>query len=127
MRIQQQSTLNAQTNLIPSDSISQNQNSSVVTDITNLCKAINGLLRFGDCVSGQNGENISGQWLTFTSGTSGVFSALTHTVGAVPIGFITTNINKPAFIYSSGTSWTGSTVYLASSTTGTTATVFLLR
>jgi hypothetical protein len=127
VRVQQQSTVNASTSLVPADTTSVNQASSIVTDIKNLTLAVNGNLRIGSAVSGQNGENISGQWLTFTSGTAGVFSALTHTVGAIPVGFLVTNINKPAIVYSSGTSWTGTTVYLASNTTGLTATVFLLR
>ncbi len=126
MRIQQQSTLTASNNIVPSDTSDNNQIRNVITDITNLRLAINGNLRFGDVNSGQNGENIDGQWLTFTSGTANVFNSLTHTVGVAPIGYIVTKLDKAAVIYASGTSWTGTTVYLASNVQNTTATVFLL-
>jgi len=116
----------ASNGFVPQSTTAQNQTSGVITDITNLCLAINGNLRFGNGIAGTNGENIAGQWLTFTSGSTGAVNVLTHTLGSVPVGFITTNINKPAIIYSSGSSWTGSTVYLVSSTTSVTATVFLL-
>lgn len=127
MRIQQQSTLNAGTSIVSQDTTTANQTSSVITDITNLRLAINGNLRFGDPNSGQNGENIDGQWVTFlTSGTANASFAVSHTVGVPPIGFIVTKLDKGAIIYASGTSWTGSTVYLNSTIANTTATIFLL-
>lgn len=126
MRIQQQSTLNAQTNIVPQDTSVQNQNQGILTDVTNIRLAINGNLRFGPGSTGTNGENIDGQWLTFTSGTSNLTNNLSHTLGSIPVGYLVTNINKPAIIYSSGTLSTGTTVYLCASTNNVTATVFLI-
>lgn len=128
MRVQQQSTLNAQTSIVKDDVTSQNQNIGIITDISNLCRATNGLLRFGDANTGQNGENIAGQWVTFvTSGTANSAFSVNHTMGASPIGFIVTSINKGAILYTSGTSFTPSTVNFNCTVSNTTATVFLLR
>ena len=117
MFIQQTSTLNGTSPaIVPSAQQQTNQNASIVTDITNLRLAVNGNLTFND--------NIAGIFVSGTIGTTP--TAVTHTLGSIPIGFITTLINKPTFIFSSGSGWTNTTVYLASGTASTNATVFLI-
>lgn len=124
MKIQKKSTLND-----PTNTSDQNLYRNIDGDLTQIVQAINGNIRFGIGTSDTNGENISGQWLTIvTSGTANSASSFNHSMGAVPIGYIVTNINKGAVIYASGTSsFTLTTVNLSSTVAGTTATIFLLR
>lgn len=117
MYVQQTSTLN-QTNatIVPLAQQQQSQNSSVITDITNLVLAVDGNLTFND--------NFAGVFVSGTIGTTP--TAISHTLGSIPVGFITTLINKPTVLYMGGSSWTSSTIYLTSGTASTNATVWLI-
>ena len=116
MYVNQTSTFNGTIpSIVPIQLQQTNQNSSIVTDVTNLVLAVNGNLTFNDNFAG-----------VFVSGTVGTTStAISHNLGSIPIGYIVVNQNSPAIIYSSGTSWSATTIYLAASTT-TSGTLWLI-
>lgn len=122
MRIQKKSTLQKINN-----NNKENIERNIDADLNQAFQAINGRLRLGDGTSGLNGENISGQWQTFTTTTANTEVSVTHTVGAVPVGFIVTSINVGGVVYNSGTAWTSTNAYFKCSAANATITVFLLR
>jgi hypothetical protein len=98
------------------------------SDVKNLFLLSQGRIRFGAGVDGERGENISGEWQTYTSNaTPDTADSITHTLGSVPIGFIVVNLDKGAVIYDSGTAWTTTTISLKCNTASTTATIFILK
>lgn len=119
MIISQTSTLNAVTKFIDPTLQQQNQISSIITDITNIRTAINGNVTFND--------NISGQFITFSTTTANVSNIISHNLGAIPIGFIVTNINVGGVVYTNTlSSWTLSSITLFCNVANATVTVFLL-
>ena len=98
------------------------------TDMKKLFTSINGRLRFGDGTDGERGENISGEFqVVADSGSANTEFSITHTLGAIPIGYLVTKISNAGVIYDSGTTWTSSTIYLKSSAANSAVTVFLLK
>ena len=98
------------------------------TDIKNIVLFSLGRVRFGAATDGARGENISGEYQVFTSViTNTAENIISHGMGSVPIGYIIVNQNASGSLYTSGTSWTTSNVYLRSSTTNTQYTIFLLK
>jgi hypothetical protein len=122
MRIQKKSTLPD-----PKRTDIQDVARNIDSDITAVFQAVNGNLRFGSSGSGTNGENIAGQWVTFSTTTANTEVAVTHSMGAIPVGFIVTNINVGGVVYTSGTAWTTTKVYFKCSAATATITIFLLR
>lgn len=120
MYVLQQSTLNSMNpSIVPANLQQQNQFSSVVTDITNLCNAVDGNITFND--------NMAGVFVTFTTTTANASNTVTHTLGSIPIGFITTNINVGGVVYTSSfSSWTATTVTLFCSVANATVTAWLI-
>ena len=96
-------------------------------DLTHVFQALQGNLRFGNPnVNFSDGENISGQFVTFTTTTANTEVNVPHTLGVIPIGYIVTGINVGGVIYSSGTAWTMYSVYIKCSAANATANMFLL-
>lgn len=97
-------------------------------DIQHLMLFSQGRVRFGTPSDGNNGENMSGQWqVVADTGNADTEFTVAHTIGAVPIGFLVTNIDKGAVIYDSGTAWTSTNIYLKSTVANTAVTLFLLK
>jgi hypothetical protein len=98
------------------------------TDIKNLYLWSNGRVRFGSGVDGERGENISGEFQTYTSNAvADTADSIIHTLGSVPIGFIVVRRDKGGVVYDSGTAWTSTTISLKCSTASTVVTIFLLK
>jgi hypothetical protein len=99
---------------------------NLLADLKNVFLCLQGRVRFGDGTDGYNGENIYGQWHTFTSSNSvGATNTVLHSMSSTPIGFLTVNNNKGGVLYLS--SATSSDIRLISTTTSTTYTIFLLK
>ncbi len=100
----------------------------VHTDLTNLFLWSHGRVRFGTGVDGDRGENIDGEFQVFTSNASpDTTDTITHTLGAVPIGFIVINLDKGAVVYDAGVAWTSTDISLKTTIASTLVTVFLLK
>lgn len=99
------------------------------SDVRNICLFSNGRTRFGSGLDQARGENISGEFHAVGStGTNDIEFSVSHTIGAVPIGFLVTNINKGGVIYAGSTAWTSTTAYFKCSVASNAAvTIFLLK
>lgn len=107
---------------------SEDQESHIDTDIKNIILALQGRIRFGDGTTGDRGENVSGEFLTVTTNaTPDTETSFSHTLGAVPVGYIVLSKDKAGVIYDGTTSWTSSAIYLRSNVASVTAKVFLLK
>lgn len=71
-------------------------------------------------------DNLDCQILTYTSnGVANTEDTVAHTLKRVPTGFIVVNLDKSASIYSGGTAWTSTAVYLKSSAATTVAKIIV--
>lgn len=100
-------------------------------NLDNIFRCLNGRVRFGTGVDGARGENIAGEFQRFTSDVSANTEfSVTHTIGAVPIGYIVIGQDKAGSLYqlnNTGTSWTSTTIYLKCSVSSVTFWVFLIQ
>lgn len=100
------------------------------TDFNQVINCLNGRVRFGPGTSGNNGENINGQFLTITTnGTPDTESTFTHTMGSIPVGYIIIGQNKAGSLYqlaTTGTAWTSGAISLKCSVASVTFNLFLL-
>lgn len=97
-------------------------------DLTNIFNVFKGRVRFGDGNNGGRGENISGEFRVFTTdATPGVESAIAHTLGATPVGWLVCNKNGVGDLYASTTAWDSSRAYFKCSAGSITFTIFLLK
>ncbi len=96
-------------------------------DLNKLFLLAQGRVRFGPATSGNDGENIFGQWVTFTTSTADTQVTVPHTCGTIPVGYLVTKINKGGVIYDSGTAWTSTNLYIKCSAATATVTLFLLK
>jgi hypothetical protein len=101
---------------------------AVDKDLTNIFMAMQGRLRFGANNTATNmGENISGQFVTYTSnGTINTQDTVRHNLGSVPVGYIVINKNKAGDFYTSAAA-TSTSLFLKCSVASVTATLFLLQ
>lgn len=101
----------------------------VNSDLETIFLCLSGRIRFGPNDNIINkGENVLGQFVTYTSNASAnTEDTISHNLGSIPIGYIVVKINKGGVIYTSGTTWTSSHIYLKCSTTSTVVTLFLLQ
>lgn len=61
-------------------------------------------------------ENVDCVLVSFTSnGTANTEDAVSHSLGKIPTGFIVYSLDKAAVVYTSGTAWTSTTIYLKTS------------
>ncbi len=111
----------------------QYDNSDVInydTDFNQVINCLNGRVRFGPGTSGNNGENIAGQFLTITTNvTPNTESTFTHTMGSIPVGYIIIGQDKAGSLYqlaNTGTAWTSSTISLKCSVASVVFKLFLL-
>jgi hypothetical protein len=96
-------------------------------DLINIFNAFKGRIRFGDTTNASRGENIAGEFRTFTSSaTPNAEFSLAHTLGATALGWIVINKNKAGDLYKGSTAWTSSSVYLKCSVASVSFTIFLL-
>jgi len=96
-------------------------------DLNTIFTCLQGSVRFGPATSGNDGENIFGQWKTITTAGADTEVVVPHTCGCIPIGYLVTKINKGAVIYESGTAWTSTNIYIKCSAATATVTLFLLK
>lgn len=100
------------------------------TDISNIITCLNGRVRFGPGTSGNNGENMAGQFLTITTNvTLNTESTFNHTMGAIPVGYLVLGQDKAGSLYqlaTTGTAWTNTTISLKCSVASVTFKLFLL-
>lgn len=98
------------------------------SDVTNLFLLSQGRVRFGTGTDGDRGENMAGEFQAYTSNaTPDTADSITHTLGAIPIGFIVINLDKGAVLYDGGVAWTDTTISLKATVASTTSTIFLLK
>lgn len=112
----------------------QYDNSDIInydTDFNQIINCLNGRVRFGPGTSGNNGENMAGQFLTITTnGTANTESTFTHTMGSVPVGYLVLGQDKAGSLYqlsSTGTKWTSSAISLKCSVSSVVFNLFLLK
>jgi hypothetical protein len=103
----------------------------VDTDLTNIHDALTGRVSFGRLTDGDRGENMSGECQQFTShATPDTEFSVTHTVGAIPKGYIIMWQDKAGSMYqgpTTGTNWTTTAVSLKCSVASVTFNVFLIK
>lgn len=100
----------------------------VEKDLTNIFTAFKGRVRFGSGVTGERGENISGEFQTITShATPNTEFSVTHTIGAIPIGRIIIAQNKAGSLYTGTTAWTDTTIYFKCDVASVEFKIFLLK
>lgn len=101
------------------------------TDFNTVFRCLQGRVRFGPGTSGNNGENIQGQFLQLTTNASAnTESTFVHTLGSVPIGYIVIWQSIAGSIYqgpTTGTAWTSQSISLKGSANSITALLFLLQ
>lgn len=102
----------------------------VDTDLRNIFN-FSTRIRFGDGATGTNGENISGQFVQFTSdGTGNTEFNVAHTIGSIPVGYLILWQDKAGSLYqgpSTGTAWTSAQVSLKCSVANVTFLIFLVK
>lgn len=103
----------------------------VDADFDSLFTCLQGRVRFGPGTSGNDGENVYGQWLTVTtSATPDAENTFAHTCGSIPIGYLVVWQDKAGSIYQSptnGTDWTSQNIYLKCNVASVTFKLFLLK
>jgi hypothetical protein len=96
-------------------------------DLSNIFLFAQGRVRFGDGTSGARGENISGEFRTFTTAGANTEVVVPHTVGAIPVGRIVLMQDKAGHLYSSTTAWTATNIYVKCDVATVTFKIFLLK
>lgn len=100
------------------------------TDFNNVINCLNGRVRFGPGTSGNNGENMAGQFLTITTNAiANTESTFTHTMGATPVGYLILWQDKAGILYqgpTTGTAWDVSSISLKCSVASVQFKLFLL-
>ena len=109
----------------------QEQIRDLQTQMGKLFDCLQGRVSFGTGVDGVDGQNVSGQFQTYTSNaTPDTEDTLAHTIGSVPLGYIVFTQNKAGSLYgtaSLGTAWTSSNIYLKCSVSSVTFLLFLVK
>lgn len=109
----------------------EQQSKQIDTQINSIINVLQGRVRFGTGTDGANGENVQGQFQQFTSdGSANTEFSVTHTMGAIPKGYIVLWQDKAGSLYqgpTTGTAWTSSTVYLKCSISSVTFLIFLIQ
>ena len=97
---------------------------------TNIRRLEQDTLQLFECLRGRVrfGENISGEFITYTSnGSADTEDTVAHTIGSIPQGFIVVNIDKAGIVYDSGTAWTSTNLYLKCNTTSATVKLWVIK
>lgn len=100
-------------------------------DLRKLFSLAQGRVRFGMGTSGNDGENVFGQWLTLTTNAiANTESTFTHSCGVIPVGYIVVGQDKAGSLYqlaTTGTAWTSTSISLKCSVASVTFNLFLLK
>lgn len=122
---------NKNSNLTFSRQKMENYISDMDKDVKSLFAILQGRVRFGAGTTATNGENISGQFVQFTSdGVADAEFTVSHTMGVIPIGYIILWQDKAGSLYqgpATGTAWTTSAISLKCDVASVTFLVFLIR
>lgn len=96
-------------------------------DLSQLFLFSQGRVRLGTGTDSDRGENISGEFHVVTTSGADTEFTVSHSIGAVPVGYLVLKSDKGGVVYDSGTTWTDSAIYLKCTTATTTLTLFLLK
>ena len=80
----------------------------------------------GAISDGEDGENIDGQFQIISdTGSADTEFTVAHSLGRVPVGFVTILNDKGGTVYDSGTTWTASNIYLKCNTANCNISIFI--
>ena len=97
-------------------------------DVLRIIQVLQGRVRFGDGIDGMEGENIAGEFQVVSdTGVANTEFTVSHSLGAVPIGYLVIKIDKAGVVYDSGTTWTSTDIYLKCSASNANVTLFLMK
>lgn len=103
----------------------------ISTDISNIIACLQGRVRFGPGTSGNDGENVYGQWLTITTNAvANTETTFTHSCGVIPVGYLVAWQDKAGSLYqgpTTGTAWTKTAISLKCSVASVQFKLFLLK
>ena len=100
----------------------------VDSDLEQLFLFSNGRVRFGDGADKARGENISGEFHTYTTnGTPDTEDTIAHTLGSIPVGYIVISQNKAASLYRGSSAWDNTKIYLKCNVASVAVKIFLLK
>ena len=110
----------------------------LATQIAKLYNAFHGRVSFGSGTTGERGENIAGEFATFTTASANVEKTVSLTTdgafnndnGAIPKGYIVLHQDKAGSLYqgpTTGTAWTKAAVYVKSDVATVTFSVFFIK
>jgi hypothetical protein len=88
-----------------------------------LIRSVNGNLGFGD---GTDFDNVKGKWIQVTTTTANTEVAITHDLGAVPVGFLLMVPPENGTVNRGSSAWTTTQLFLKCSSASQTFTIFLL-
>lgn len=101
------------------------------SQINKIFQCLQGRVSFGTGVDGVDGQNIEGQWQTYTSNAvANTEDTLGHTIGSIPLGVIVVSQDKAGSLYqgpTTGTAWTSTNIYLKCSVASVTFNLFLVK
>lgn len=101
------------------------------TDFNTVFSCLQGRVRYGNGVSGNDGENMNGRFLQITTnGTPDTESTFTHSMGSIPVGYLIMWQSKAGSLYqgpATGTAWTSTTISLKCSVASVTYLLFLIQ
>lgn len=103
----------------------------IATDLSKLFTCLSGRVRFGPGTSGNDGENIYGQWLNITTNAiANTETTFTHSCGVIPVGYLVVWQDKAGSLYqgpTTGTAWTTTSISLKCSVASVVFKLFLLK
>jgi hypothetical protein len=111
-------------NYVNNEKSKENYLKSADTDLINIFNAFKGRIRFGASTNGYRGENIEGEYRTYTASTT-AGTAVVHTLKVAPTGFLV--VQKTGWGDLFWSSANSANVTFVSSTTAVTYTVFLMK
>lgn len=101
------------------------------TQINKIFRVLQGRVSFGTGVDGVSGQNVEGEWQTYTSNAvANTEDTIAHTIGSIPLGYIVVNQDKAGSVYqgpTTGTAWTSSNIYIKCSVASVTFLLFLVK
>lgn len=84
-----------------------------------LCRELDGAQKSLDAILNLGirfEDNVDCRIVSFTSnGVANTEDSVAHTLGKVPVGYITVSVDKASIIYAGGTAWTTTAIYLKNS------------
>lgn len=100
-------------------------------DIGAIIQVLQGRVRFGTGTNKQDGENIAGRFIQYTSNAvADTEDTVVHNIGSIPVGYLVLWQDKAGSFYQSptvGTDWNKTNMYLKCSVASVTALLFVLK